>query len=470
MPVNSVSTQTTDLSKYQNPIDAPKKVEDPHDKMLDMLATPTHVNSLREQTNILEMPEEVENLLKTPSGDLEKALMDYMKKHGINSMTFINLDDNGNVASIVTVMKQENNDDKLHFKQSERTPGGDVDQPYSGNFNNAHHIDDFINFTRPTPAAAYNNSDAEPDESVTTRRPLFLPAEKNDDELQPTLGTHVSTRGEPKEYSFKKMTPGPANKKRPAPEPTHNLKRQSVDDNDKENTPPPRKAQSHNYKNYINKTSFHFGNVTNNTIINSMNVNGDQKSEENPFANSEKTKSSQGNKEFEAGMTGFGSGMEGLNKGLNGLNKGLDGLKKGMDALKKSTENLSDGITVGGINQTVTKGKGGTTIIEQSIGPFKSEGSLSSDDMDELTDEMKEFSNDMNELINGFSTGMDELKNEFDIFGSKMSGASETPTDATNSHQETENVKYSDASTQTDETNLFGISISEASKQFSDLS
>jgi hypothetical protein len=449
MPVNSVSTQTTDLSKYQNPIDAPKKVEDPHDKMLDMLATPTHVNSLREQTNILEMPEEVENLLKTPSGDLEKALMDYMKKHGINSMTFINLDDNGNVASIVTVMKQENNDDKLHFKQSERTPGGGVDQPYSGNFNNAHHIDDFINFTRPTPAAAYNNSVAEPDQSVTTRRPLFLPAEKNYDELQPTLGTHVSTRDVPKEYSFKKMTPGPANKKRPSPEPMHNPKRQSVVDNDKENTPPPSKAQRHSYKNNINKTSFHFGNVTNNAIINNMNLNGIQKSEENPFANSEKTKSSQGNKEFEAGKTGFERGMEGL--------------KKGMDALKKSTENLSEGITVDGINQTVIKGKDGTTTVTQSIGPFtqthKSEGSLSSDDRDEFAAEMDEF-----------STLMDEFKNEFDIFGSKMSGASETPTDATNSHQETENVKYSDASTQTDETNLFGLSISEASKQFSDLS
>ncbi|MEG3130525.1 hypothetical protein SC171_21330 [Pantoea cypripedii] len=147
MNTNAVVPQTTDLSLYRGPVEVAEKTEDPHEQMRSLLIADAHVRDLeKNELEIGDMPAAIRALLKegNETGNLELGLMDYMNQQGINSITFINLDDDGNVASIMTVTRSPDNARDLNFQHSEKTPGGVVSDPYTGNLHNSSGIDKFL--------------------------------------------------------------------------------------------------------------------------------------------------------------------------------------------------------------------------------------------------------------------------------------------------------------------------------------
>jgi hypothetical protein len=185
------SPVSSPYSPYANPAETASKTEDPHDLMRDIMGAGVNVNrsQLSEMGfSIEEMPEQIETLLNSAKDGQEKALLDYMNDNGMNSLTFINLDDNGNVASIVTVTRNSNNKLALDFKHSERTTGEQISAPYHGHLNKAADLDKFYEFTHPVKSAASNHSASEPDQPVATRIPSFSGAEHNIRELETKTG------------------------------------------------------------------------------------------------------------------------------------------------------------------------------------------------------------------------------------------------------------------------------------------
>jgi hypothetical protein len=185
------SPVSSPYSPYANPAETASKTEDPHDMMRDIMGADTNVNrsQLSEMGfSIADIPEELDKLINTRIDNLESKLSAYMENEGINSLTFINLDDNGDIASIVTVTRNPNNKRELDFRCSERTAGGQVPDPYRGNLHDYNHLIKFHEFTNPVISAASDTSAPQSDQPVATRIPSFSGAEHNIREFEAKTG------------------------------------------------------------------------------------------------------------------------------------------------------------------------------------------------------------------------------------------------------------------------------------------